>query len=134
MNHYSASPLLANRSVCDGYVEWALSFAADKPDRGLVVLDGDEDIAGFACLEIEGQVAEIALVGVSPRHRGLGVYQRVLEAAECEARSRGARELVISTQAHNYRSISGWMQRGWRLLHAIETHHVYRRGFEHDYV
>lgn len=133
-NHYLANPLFDPADAAEGYEEWALGSAARdgcvalRSDAGLLALATVEDPMG-ASVEAgaeETSRTEILLAGVTPAAQGRGVYAHLLAAVEDRAASRGAAEVVISTQGHNTRVQRAWARYGFEPVHTLVTVHLIR--------
>ncbi|MGI5156881.1 GNAT family N-acetyltransferase [Microbispora sp. CA-102843] len=122
-NHYLANPLFDPAAAAEGYEEWALGSAARG---GCVTLRGPDGVLALATVEEDGPRTEILLAGVTPAAQGRGVYAHLLRAVEDRAVSRGAGEVVISTQAHNTRVQRAWARYGFEPVHALLTVHLIR--------
>ncbi|MEV7006440.1 GNAT family N-acetyltransferase [Streptosporangium sp. NPDC051022] len=124
-NHYRANPLFAAADVLAGYQEWATASAAGG--GCLALRDQDtEEVLGLATLEEEAARTEILLAGVVPEARGRGVYAHLLKAVEDRALTRGAAEVVISTQGHNTRVQRAWARYGFEPAQTMLTVHLLR--------
>lgn len=122
-NHYLANPLFDAADAAEGYEEWALRSAARD---GCVTLRGPDGVLALATIEQDGPRTEILLAGVTPAAQGRGVYAHLLAAVEDRATSRGAAEVVISTQGHNTRVQRAWARYGFEPVHTLLTVHLIR--------
>ncbi|GAA0374265.1 hypothetical protein GCM10009530_25970 [Microbispora corallina] len=122
-NHYAANPLLDPAAASEGYVEWALMSAARD---ACVVVRGAAGVQALATVEEDGARTEILLAGVAPAAQGRGVYAHLLREVEDRAVSRGAAEIVISTQGHNTRVQRAWARYGFEPVHTLVTVHLIR--------
>lgn len=124
-NHYLANPLFGAPDALAGYQEWALTSAAA---RNCLVLWSPRTDAylGLATLDEDGPRTEILLAGVVPQARGRGLYAHLLKGIEERALARAAKEIVISTQAHNTRVQRAWARYGFEPMSAVVTVHLVR--------
>ncbi len=122
-NHYLANPLFDAGAALDGYEEWALRSAAQGD---CVVVSGQAGVLALATLEEDTVRTEILLAGVVPAAQGRGVYGHLLRAVEDRAASRGAAEVVISTQGHNTRVQRAWGRYGFEPVQTVLTVHLIR--------
>ncbi|WP_067175700.1 GNAT family N-acetyltransferase [Microtetraspora niveoalba] len=122
-NHYLANPLFEAGAALDGYEEWALRSAA----QGACVTVSDQaGVLALATLEEDAARTEILLAGVVPQARGRSIYAHLLRVVEDRAASRGAAEVVISTQGHNTRVQRAWARYGFEPVQTVLTVHLIR--------
>lgn len=86
-------------------------MASEAPT--LVAIQDGERI-GFAIVEILGPNAHLAAIAVIETARGRGVGAALLRAAERLARSRGSRELSLTTADSNLAALDLFLKRGFR--------------------
>lgn len=120
-NHYAANPLLDRSRSVEGYVEWAVSVAEE---HGHLRVDDDRGPVGFGLVDWSAGPPDVRLAGVCGRSRGAGRYRDVVLTMMHEARSRGERELWISTQVQNIAVQRTWSGLGWRPFSAFDTTHL----------
>ena len=73
-----------------------LDGAADAFATGVVCRDGDR-LVGCAAIEPHGDAALLRSVAVAPDHRGAGLGESLVHAAEAEARAAGASDVILLT-------------------------------------
>jgi ribosomal protein S18 acetylase RimI-like enzyme len=117
-NHYVANPAFHPALVLAGYQQWARG--AVEHGGTVVVSEGGSDVA-LATLDVNQSLVEIELAGVATRHQGRGIYPHVLAAVVART---NAREVVISTQAHNAGVQRAWARFGFLPAQAFTTLHV----------
>ena len=125
-NHYRSNPLLAAQDCEEGYVEWCASHLHTDDAAVALLRSEDGSISAFGAVTVAGTTGEIALAGVSPDHRGRGVYDDLLATLEHQVREMGADEIVISTQGWNTAPMRAWSRRAYRPLSAFSTLHLFR--------
>ncbi len=125
VNHYVANPRLDRSLVAIGYAEWAASVAADESNV-LIANHVDGDIAGLAVIDSRGDDWDVVLAGVSPEHRGGGVYGDLMLSVMQHARTANRPAVLISTQSHNVQVMRTWERLGWRITSATITVHLQR--------
>lgn len=126
--HYHANPLFARQDILDGYQQWAENHAT-APGSMLWLARRDGQIVAFAaCHEHAGDdgvpVFEGVLYGVAPDAAGGGLYGDLIRHTQAVAHQRGAREMKVSTQVHNYAVQKVWAREGFHLFEALDTWHV----------
>jgi GNAT superfamily N-acetyltransferase len=123
-NHYSMNPALRGQAITDGYTEWALS-RVNAPDGFVTLLRRHAHDVGVATVALETHSdAEVELAGIHPDHQGQGHYATLMQGVERQAWDRGARHLVISTQASNIRVQRAWVRLGYAPCLAVDTVHL----------
>ena len=127
INHYSANPLMDERLIAEGYLEWAESTVLDEDNR-VFLLDVDGMPAGVATVESPpgSEHWEIQLAGMKTDAQGRGDYARLVRGVLASARAEGAARVVISTQAHNVRVQRAWARLGFVPFGSIDTVHLVR--------
>ena len=86
------------------------------------------DIAGFILTERSVDLAHIITLDVLERYRRRKIGSLLLEAAEREAASQGARRMVLETATTNKAAIALWKKHGYRQFVTIENY--YGRGLD----
>lgn len=124
-NHYLADPALDPAAALRGYQEWAESSALAN---GALALQLNGVPVGLATTSGAGDVLEIELAGILAAHQGHGFYAHLLAGVEALARAGAARQLVISTQAHNTRVQRAWCRYGFEPAITFTTVHLLRHG------
>lgn len=122
-NHYLADPLFDPAAALAGYEEWALGSTAAGE---CLTLRGPAGPLALATLAEDPARTEILLAGVVAAARGRGVYAHLLRAVEERTVSRGAAEVVISTQGHNTGVQRAWARYGFEPVHTALTVHLIR--------
>ena len=87
-----------------------------EPGRGAVPQGGEDGEGGQpGATGPRGELrrGDVALVGVLPEYRGLGLGRALLRWGVYELRSRGAREITLSVEARNERAMSLYRQEGF---------------------
>lgn len=80
-------------------------------------------VAGFILIEIAGEFAHIITLDVLETYRRKSVGSILLEDAEREAASRGARSMVLETATTNQPAIALWKKHGYRHSVTIENYY-----------
>jgi GNAT superfamily N-acetyltransferase len=129
-SHYLANPLFDARVLPAGYAQWARGSAAEGGCLALYGegLEEEQRVIGLATVEDDGPRTEILLAGVVPEAQGQGLYAHVLRGVEDRARTRGATEVVISTQGHHTRVQRAWARYGFEPVETFFTVHLVRAG------
>ncbi len=94
----------------------ATGYADGRSLAGCVRDDTGSVIAGFSG-HTWGGCAEISLVWVHERHRGLGIGTALIRAAENEARRRSCRQLILMT--HSFQAPGFYEHLGYDRRYAI---------------
>ena len=90
--------------------------------------DSHEDIAGFILTERSADTAHIITLDVLERFRRCKIGSVLLEAAEQEASTRGAKRMVLETATANKPAIALWKKHGYREVVTIKNY--YGRGLD----
>ncbi|QSX79663.1 bifunctional GNAT family N-acetyltransferase/hotdog fold thioesterase [Agrilutibacter solisilvae] len=133
--HYHANPLFGREQILAGYQQWAENHVTDAGSTLWVARREGRIVAFAACHEHAGHehageghdaapVFEGVLYGVAPDAAGGGLYGDLIRHTQAVARSRGAREMKVSTQVHNYAVQKVWAREGFHLFEALDTWHV----------
>jgi GNAT superfamily N-acetyltransferase len=126
-NHYRANPLLDPASALVGYQDWACRSA--EKDSIVTLADTNQGIVGLATMMVEdGNMAEILLAGIRTDVQGTGLYSHLMAGCAELARTRGCRQLVISTQGHNAGVQRTWSRLGMLPVATFATVHAVRPG------
>ncbi|MEQ4717330.1 GNAT family N-acetyltransferase [Nonomuraea sp. B19D2] len=120
-NHYMANPLFDVAAALEGYQEWALRSAVEG---SCLALSDESRVLGIATLEDTDPRTEILLAGVVSDAQGRGLYAHLLKGVEDHVLDRGAKEVVISTQAHNTRVQRAWARYGFEPVQTLVTVHL----------
>jgi len=124
VNHYTRNPSIDDRYLMDGYIEWGLSHLASTNGSVYAIHAANGDIATFACVSIEGGIAEVSLAATHQDHRGKGLYVSLLNALGDLFDG-----IVISTQLSNTRVLEIWRSIGWTDIDAFHTYHILKAKF-----
>jgi GNAT superfamily N-acetyltransferase len=125
--HYHADPRL-DRAKCDEtYTSWAERSCVDRTVASKVLVAEHEGrVSGFLTLLERGpEEQEIILNGVDPALQRHGIYRALVLAAVQEARSEGARRLLVSTQLINLGVQKTWTRVGFELARSYYTFHLW---------
>jgi len=125
--HYHADPRL-DRAKCDEtYTSWAERSCVDRAVASKVLVAEHEGrVSGFLTLLERGpEEQEIILNGVDPALQRHGIYRALVLAAVQEARSEGARRLLVSTQLINLGVQKTWTRVGFELARSYYTFHLW---------
>jgi GNAT superfamily N-acetyltransferase len=101
-----------------GANHFRLDPAEVAPGRGafLVAYDGDRPIGCGAIRLLTPERAEVKRMYVDPEARGLGVGRRILELLEQEARTLGARQIVLETGSRQLAALALYERAGFRRI------------------
>ena len=122
--HHDFDPrrfLAASRRTADHYAAF-LGSQLDDPNVLLLVAEHDGRVVGytFAAMEgydyksLRGPAGLLHDILVDPDHRGRGVGRRLLDQTLSMLRSRGARQIVLSTAERNESAQRLFMRMGFR--------------------
>lgn len=95
---------------------------AQRPRRDYTVARVDGALAGYAGLDLGGDVADVMTVAVGPAHRGTGLAPQLLELLLRRAREHGAREVLLEVRADNVPARRLYERVGFEVVHT-------RRGY-----
>jgi predicted GNAT family N-acyltransferase len=102
----------------------------DREATQIVALDESGVIATCRLREVEPGVWKLERMAVDSRFRRLGVGARLLSGAEREARTSGAREMVLNAQlpAEPFYASHGYAAEGERFMEAGIEHIAMRKA------
>jgi hypothetical protein len=69
---------------------------------------------GFGALEITGKKAVLTRAGIMAKHRGNGLYKKIIQKMTVVAKRSGCRTIDTYTKAFNVASINGLIASGFR--------------------
>lgn len=95
----------------------------------IVLRDIDDTIIAGVHGWTWGGSCEIQTLWVDEQLRGQRVGTRLMDAAEGEARARGARQIVLST--HSFQALPFYERRGFEIVGRVDDHPV---GFSNFYL
>jgi [ribosomal protein S18]-alanine N-acetyltransferase len=95
---------------------------AQRPRRDYTVARVDGALAGYAGLDLGGEVADVMTVAVDPAHRGTGLARELLGLVLRRAGSHGAREVLLEVRADNAPALRLYEGAGFAVVHT-------RRGY-----
>lgn len=122
------APLLADLAIeygtryhaVDSGAELARFPAADFEDPNgafLLLLDGEETVAGGAIRRYDDHTAEVKRVWTSPRHRRRGLARRVMEVLEDKARELGYSRIYLTTGPRQPEASGLYLNSGYTPLY-----------------
>lgn len=94
---------------------------AGRPRRAYLVAQ-DEDLLGYAGLDLAGDVADVMTIAVAPRGRGRGLGGVLLARLHELARAGGARSMMLEVRADNEAALGLYRARGYDVVRT-------RRGY-----
>jgi predicted GNAT family N-acyltransferase len=120
-----AAIALRHRVFCDeqGVPETDEVDGRDGDGLHLVALDGGAIVATCRLVFV-GATVQFSRLAVEPAHRRRGIASAMLDAAETEARTAGARRMVLHAQtyAEELYASHGYRPRGGRFVEARIEH------------
>ena len=96
------------------------------PGAHCIVAEVSGKVAGFILAELAGEFAHVITLDVLPQYRRRSVGSRLLEAAEQEAASQGARQMVLETATTNHPAIALWKKHGYRQSVTLPNYYGHR--------
>lgn len=91
---------------------------AQRPRRSYVVaVDEGDRVAGYAGLDLAGEVADVMTIAVDPRLRGTGAGRTLLEELHTRAVSAGATSVLLEVRADNAAARHLYARDGYQVLH-----------------
>jgi GNAT superfamily N-acetyltransferase len=127
--HYHADSRLDNSKCDEVYTSWAYSsvVSRDVADEVLIAVI-EEEIVGFATLKFNSpDEGEGVLFGVAPKAQGKGIYGSFIISALDWFHSRGAKQVVVSTQVNNIAVQKVWTRVGFEPCYSHYTFHKWFR-------
>ncbi|WP_122263293.1 ribosomal protein S18-alanine N-acetyltransferase [Ornithinimicrobium cerasi] len=92
---------------------------AGRPRRSYVVaVDDVGELAGYAGLDLSGDLADVMTIAVDPARRGSGLGARLLEELHTRAGAGGAAAVMLEVRADNGPARSLYAAHGYRVLRA----------------
>jgi GNAT superfamily N-acetyltransferase len=112
------------RAVFDDYIERSLREEIDiiptyyaRRGGGFWVAELSSQLVGMFGIEmVDGRAAELRRMYVEPSRRRLGIARAMLEAAEQEAKRRGAKIMTLSTSELQAAAVSLYGSAGYALV------------------
>jgi ribosomal-protein-alanine N-acetyltransferase len=95
---------------------------AQRPRRDYTVARDVAGVAGYAGLDLAGEVADVMTVAVAPDRRGSGLGRRLLEHLLAQAAGHGASRVMLEVRADNTAALALYEQAGFEVVHT-------RRGY-----
>lgn len=95
------------------------SELAQRPRRSYWVVEEASDggeLAGYAGLDMAGDLADVMTVAVDPRWRGRGLGARLLETMHARAQEAGAGAVLLEVRADNHPARSLYSERGYQVV------------------
>lgn len=129
-SHYAANPLLPQKEILAGYVEWAKSrLTPGSLESCTWVVTTEGQVAGFATCDsaADKSKVEIVLNAIHPQFSRRGLYGRLLRGILRHYADQSYQRLVISTQLWNYTVQRQWARAGLTMERAYDTYHIDRR-------
>jgi GNAT superfamily N-acetyltransferase len=123
--HYHADERLDREKCDETYIDWAYRscISRDVADEVLVA-DLDGSIVGFATLRFNSpEEADGVLFGVAPEAQGRGVYRSFMINAMEWFLSKGAKDMIVSTQVNNIAVQKVWTRVGFEPCYSYYTFH-----------
>lgn len=97
--------------------------------RWYVVAETDGELCGYAGLLVGDGTADVQTLAVAPRHQRRGLGSMLLDALIAEARTRGARELLLEVRDDNEAALALYGRYGFERL---ARRRGYYGGGRHD--
>ncbi len=89
---------------------------ANRPRRSYVVEESAEGVAGYAGVDLGGEVADVMTLAVAPSARGRGLGRRLLEELVARAHADGAAHVELEVRADNAPARALYERGGFALL------------------
>lgn len=124
-SHYMANPLLPVAAILEGFQEWAVAYATSaSSERCAWLVRRAGRWVAFATCSVADGVGEGVLYGVHPDHAGGGLYTDLVRFTQNYLKGAGARQMLVSTQAHNLAVQKVWSREGFALSSCLDTWHI----------
>jgi len=96
---------------------------AGRPRRHYTVAQDETDaLAGYAGVDLAGEVADVMTIAVDPSRRGAGLGPRLLRHLLERATTSGARQVLLEVRADNPAAIAMYERHRFEVVHT-------RRGY-----
>ena len=109
------------KGIAYGHAE--LRIYLHSPGAHCLLADVAGITAGFILTERSRRVAHIITLDVLERHRRQKIGSLLLAAAEQDAVSHGATQIVLETATTNQAAIAFWQQHGYREFGTVENYY-----------
>ena len=127
-NHYHADPRIDSAVRDEIYPSWARRICLDTnaASHVLIVRSAIGELIAFLAIKSHPQGRlEIVLNGVSPKHRGKGLYGFLIDEAQRWGQRQCGSELSISTQITNIGVQRIWCRAGFEPFEYFYTFHIW---------
>ncbi len=89
---------------------------AGRPRRDYVVALIDDAVAGYAGLDVAGEIADVMTVATAPAHQGRGIGRLLLHELVRRAVDRGCRALLLEVRADNAAARALYERNGFEVI------------------
>jgi len=130
-NHYFANPILENKLISEGYIEWAQNYCSDEHDDKISwLIYKEQELIGFATCSFSTseKVCEGVLYGVHPNFAGGGIYTDIIRFTQNYFKKLGFEKMIVSTQLQNYAVQKVWQRENFLINKAFYTYHLNKIG------
>ncbi len=125
VGHYHMDERLDGDKCDEAYASWAAISCVNRgPDSEVIAALSEGSILGFAALRMNSpQEGEGVLVGVSPEAQKKGISKSLMIGGLDWCLSKGADQMLISTQMINTAAQKVWTRLGFEPARAMYTFH-----------
>jgi [ribosomal protein S18]-alanine N-acetyltransferase len=110
------------------YGRTELKFYLRSEGSHCLLAEVSGDVAGFILTDQSAELGHVVTLDVLDAHRRQKLGSLLLEAAERESASRGARLMVLETATTNKPAVAFWKKHGYREFGTIANY--YGRGLD----
>ncbi len=122
-NHYSHNPTLKEFDLVSIYQEWVRSTVTN-PDKTCLLFLSKKVLCGFFAAEKTGGVYTGLLSGVTPEHRGAGIFKGIIRTAKSVFLEDGASEIVTNVLLENRPVHKVLLEEGFVTSNSFFTIHL----------
>ncbi len=109
------------------YSCWIENSVNKKLAFDIVIATRKEEILGFTTLTKKGNIADIGLVAVSNKHRGLGIGKKLIIESITRARNAKFKEIQVVTQLNNIAAIKLYKAANFKIKETINIYHLWNK-------
>jgi dTDP-4-amino-4,6-dideoxy-D-galactose acyltransferase len=107
------------------YIEWLRKSINKTIARKTLVVKRDFQIAGFITLGEKAGKADIGLVAVDGRYRGLGIGNDLIRSADGSAHDMGLATIQVVTQMRNRDACRIYEKCGFKIHNIVNVYHYW---------
>lgn len=108
------------------YTRWIENAVNDESTIDIVIAVSNNSIIGFATLNKKNSLlADIGLVAVSKKSRGLGVGKQLIQEAILRSEKAGFKEIQVVTQMNNLAAMNLYQSANFKIKEITNIYHLW---------